>query len=192
MNQRNSTFPVAILFNQLKMMKSPLVEMMLEKFQFLFLEAVCLIRSFIVQIVFPKNDLSEVSWWGIYGLRGRKTINCFCQMRTRAFPFLHLICPNQTGDTCCVETYCWDFCRVYFTNGGCANLRITSTRGARAAPENQLYFTFLNLLLRYNIQVISLCNLHQHSDSFSWKCISFQSWCNIDSFQVSRHLTNLQ
>ena len=115
---------------------SPLVEMMLEKFQFLFLEAVCLIRSFIVQIVFPKNDLSEVSWWGIYGLRGRKTINCFCQMRTRAFPFLHLICPNQTGDTCCVETFCWDFCRVYFTNGGCANLRITSTRGARAAPEN--------------------------------------------------------
>ena len=78
---------------------SLLVEMMLEKFQFLFLEAVCLIRSFIVQIVFPKNDLSEVSWWGIYGLRGRKTINCFCQMRTRAFPFLHLICPVIKQET---------------------------------------------------------------------------------------------
>ena len=73
-----------------------LAKMMKEKFEFLFLEAVCLIRSFIVQIVFPKNDLSEVSWWGIYGLRGRKTINCFCQTRTRAFHFHHLLCFNQT------------------------------------------------------------------------------------------------
>ena len=71
-------------------------KMMKEKFEFLFLEAVCLIRSFIVQIVFPKNDLSEVSWWGIYGLRGRKTINCFCQTRTRAFRFHRLLCFNQT------------------------------------------------------------------------------------------------
>ena len=71
-------------------------KMMMEKFEFLFLEAVCLIRSFIVQIVFPKNDLSEVSWWGIYGLRGRKTINCFCQTRTRAFRFHRLLCFNQT------------------------------------------------------------------------------------------------
>ena len=70
-------------------------KMMKEKFEFLFLEAVCLIRSFIVQIVFPKNDLSEVSWWGIYGLRGRKTINCFCQTRTRAFHFDHFLCLNQ-------------------------------------------------------------------------------------------------
>ena len=63
--------------------------------KFLFLGAVCLIKSFIVEIVFPKNDLSEVSWWGIYGLRGRKTINCFCQTRTRAFPFLNYFTFNQ-------------------------------------------------------------------------------------------------
>lgn len=71
-------------------------KMMEEKFQFLFLKTVCLIRSFIVQIVFPKNDLSEVSWWGIYGLRGRKTINCFCQTRTRASHFFLHFCQTKT------------------------------------------------------------------------------------------------